>query len=54
MPLMYMKENIPLKQNKNVKRIFTPVMHEKRNDSLKQDKFSTWVLLYASSQSGLP
>ena len=50
--LIYLREKVPLKQNENVRRVFTPVLQEKRNISLKKDKVFTWVLFYAKSQSG--
>ena len=53
-PLIYMRENVPLKQNESVKKIFTPVFQEKRKIFLKQDKVLMLVLLHASSQSEFP
>ena len=44
MPLIYMRENIPLKQNERVRRVFLPMLQKKRNISLTQIKFSTRVL----------
>ena len=53
MPLIYMRENIPLKQNESMGKVFLPILHEKRNISLKQDKVSMRVL-YPRSQSDFP
>ena len=53
-PLIYMREHVPLKQNKSVKKMFTPVFQEKRKIFLKQDKVLVLVLVHASSQSEFP
>ena len=48
-----MRENISLKQNESVRRVFLPMLQKKRNISLTRDKVSKRVL-YPSSQSGFP
>ena len=50
MPLIYMTENVPVKQNDSVRMIFTPVLQKERNICLKQDKVSMRVLSNADSQ----
>ena len=50
MPLIYMTEIVPVKQNDSVRVIFTPVLQEERNICLKQDKVSMRVLSNVDSQ----
>ena len=53
MSFIYVRENVPSKQNENMRRISMPVFQEKRNSSLKQRKVSMWVLFYESGQTAL-
>ena len=53
MSLIYMRENIPLKQNKSLRRIFSPMLQKKRNISLTQDKVSKPGYIQAAIQDFL-
>ena len=53
MPLIYMRENISLKQNESLRRIFSPMLQKKRNISLTQDKVSTPGYIQAAIQDFL-